>query len=99
MLTALSGDKRYLQYITYNDEKGGNTTMCEVLDNAINQGRSEGLSIGRSEGLNEGLSKGYRILIATCKDFNLDYTATASKLQEKYDLSSAETEKTMKLYW
>lgn len=83
MLTALSGDKRYLKYITCNETKGGKTNMCEVLDNAIK----------------EGLTKGYCVLISTCKDFKLDYAATAAKLKEKYDLSDAEVEENMKLYW
>ena len=59
MLEALTGDQRYLKIIkTLNEkEKGGEITMCELLDKYENRGIRKGIRKGRRQGLQQGESR------------------------------------------
>ena len=48
MMSALTKDSWFEE--SYNQSKGGVTTMCEVIDKAMNEGRLEGRLEGRTEG-------------------------------------------------
>lgn len=85
MLYALTEDDRYLENIKL--VKGGETKVCDLLDEAENRG------------IQKGIQQSIRILITTCKELGIDYDRTASKLKEKYALPEEETRKDMKLYW
>ena len=52
----LLNDSRFLE--VQNNEKGGLSNMCEVLDRVEAKGKAEGLAEGKAEGLAEGLAKG-----------------------------------------
>ena len=52
MMSALTKDSWFEE--SYNQSKGGVTTMCEVIDNAMTEGRLEGRLEGRTEGMIEG---------------------------------------------
>lgn len=103
MLYALSGDRRYLESISFMEEKG-EKTMCDLLDAAENRGmckgRQEGLQEGRKEGLQQGLQKGLiQGMVSTCRELGVSFEETAARLKEKYSLKDAEVQKNMKLYW
>lgn len=57
MLHALSGDKRYLDSITFMKEEGGRS-VCELLDSMVDQGLQQGLREGRLQGIQEGVEQG-----------------------------------------
>ena len=46
MLHALSEDTRYLEGITFMEEEGGEKSVCDLLDNMVNQGIQQGLQEG-----------------------------------------------------
>lgn len=48
MMSALTKDSWFEE--SYNQSKGGVTTMCEVIDKAMNEGKIEGRIEGRNEG-------------------------------------------------
>ena len=93
MLYALTEDDRYLENIKL--VKGGETKVCDLLDEAENRGIQKGIQ----KGIQQSLQSGIRILITTCKELGIDYDRTASKLKEKYALPEEEARKDMKLYW
>lgn len=95
MLYALSGDRRYLENITFM-ETGGDKTMCDLLDAAENKGIRKGRKEGRKEGLRKGLMQG---MISTCRELGVGFEETAARLKAKYSLEDAEVQKNMELYW
>ena len=102
MLYALSEDERYLENIEFMEEREG-TGMCDLLDEAENRGRKQGIEQGKTLGLEQGkilgLEQGVRALIATCKEFGASFEETAGKLKKRFGLEEAEIERDMKLYW
>lgn len=60
MLEALTGDQRYLKIIkTLSEkEKGGEITMCELLDKYENRGIRKGMRKGMQKGIRQGLQQG-----------------------------------------
>lgn len=56
LMGVLLNDSRFLE--VQNNEKGGLSNMCEVLDRVEAKGKAEGLAEGKAEGLAEGLAKG-----------------------------------------
>ena len=106
MLFALSGDRRYLEYVPFM-ETGGGKKMCEALDKAertgiekgIQQGREEGIRQGFGEGIHQGIQQGIQVLVSTCHELGLSFEDTASKVKEKFSLGDAEVQRDMKLYW
>ncbi len=94
MLHALTGDVRYLENISYMEERGGRN-MCDLLDAAENRGLKKGLQKGLQKGRQEGL----QMLITVCKELGASFEETAAKLKEKYSLGDKDVEKNMKLYW
>ena len=110
MLHALSGDTRYLKYISIMKEKGG-SAVCDLLDEMVNKGIEigkkrgieEGLQKGLQEGLQKGLQKGLqdglKALISTCRGFGFSFEETAERVKENFCLGDEETGNSMKLYW
>ena len=86
MLFALSGDRRYLEYVPFM-ETGGGKRMCEVLDKA------------ERTGIEKGIHQGIRVLVSTCRELGLSFEDTASKVKEKFSLGDTEVQRDMKLYW
>lgn len=62
-------------------------TMCELFEQYIRKGRSE------------GILQGIRILILTCRDMKLSFKETAERVQKGFQLDDAELQKNMKMYW
>ena len=77
--------------------------MCDLLDEAENRGRKQGIEQGKTLGLEQGkilgLEQGVRALIATCKELGVSFEETAGKLKKRFGLEEAEIERDMKLYW
>ena len=77
--------------------------MCDLLDEAENRGRKQGMGAGKNiragTGKNTGIGTGSRALIATCKEFGASFEETAGKLKKRFGLEEAEIERDMKLYW
>ena len=94
MLYALSEDERYLENIEFMEEREG-TGMCDLLDEAENRGRKQGIEQGKTLGLEQGV----QALIATCKELGVSFEETAGKLKKRLGLEEAEIERDMKLYW
>ena len=86
MLFALSGDRRYLEYVPFM-ETGGGKRMCEALDKA------------ERTGIEKGIQQGIQVLVSTCHELGLSFEDTASKVKEKFSLGDAEVQRDMKLYW
>ena len=86
MLFALSGDRRYLEYVPFM-ETGGGKRMCEALDKA------------ERTGIEKGIHQGIQVLVSTCHELGLSFEDTASKVKEKFSLGDAEVQRDMKLYW
>ena len=86
MLFALSGDRRYLEYVSFM-ETGGGKRMCEALDKA------------ERTGIEKGIQQGIQVLVSTCHELGLSFEDTASKVKEKFSLGDAEVQRDMKLYW
>ena len=57
MLYALSEDERYLENIEFMEEREG-TGMCDLLDEAENRGRKQGIEQGREQGIEQGREQG-----------------------------------------
>lgn len=98
MLHALSGDTRYLKYISIMKEKGG-SAVCDLLDEMVNKGIEIGKQKGIEEGLQKGLQDGLKALISTCRGFGISFEETAAKVKENFCLGDEETGNSMKLYW
>ena len=90
MLFALSGDRRYLEYVPFM-ETGGGKKMCEALDKAERTGIEKGIQ--------QGIQQGIQVLVSTCHELGLSFEDTASKVKEKFSLGDAEVQRDMKLYW
>ena len=53
LMSALTGDKRYEEYInmyTEEEKRGGRVNMCKILDARESKGRTQGKMEGRTEG-------------------------------------------------
>ena len=70
---------RIIKFIEEREEAG----MCDLLDEAENRGRMQGI----------------QALIATCKELGVSFEETAGKLKKRLGLEEAEIERDMKLYW
>ena len=73
------------------NERGG-INMCNVVDQMLETGRSEGIEIGKNEG---------RILgsIETYQEMNVGYDNTQFYIEMKYNLSSEKAAEYMKKFW
>ena len=60
MLKALTNDDRYIEILTAltEEEKKGEITMCELLDEYENRGMLNGIQEGLKKGMQDGLRKG-----------------------------------------
>lgn len=58
-------------------------TMCELFDQYIRK----------------GVSQGIQILITSCKELGITFDATADKVKTKYNLADINVQKNMALYW
>lgn len=111
MIRVLSGDKNVngtaemLKEMKIREED--EIKMCELFDQYIRKGRSEGRKEGRAEGRKEGRaegrkegrSEGFCALVTTLKKMGKSFDETAAALKEAFHLEEEETEKSMKLYW
>ena len=61
MLFALSGDRRYLEYVPFM-ETGGGKRMCEALDKAERTGIEKGIHQGIQQGIQQGKKKAWALI-------------------------------------
>ena len=87
MIRVLSGDKNVDD--TEEILKGldiaeeDEISMCELFDQYTRRGREEGM-------------KG---MIITCKEFNINYDDTMSKLRKNLNITESEAKEVMKKFW
>ena len=86
MLYALSGDRRYLENITFMGAEGGRK-MCDLLDEMM------------EKGMKKGVAQGVEALIVTCHELGVSFEETACKVKLRFHLTENETAKNMRLYW
>ncbi|MCM1091764.1 MAG: hypothetical protein NC413_13040 [Muribaculum sp.] len=103
MLRVLSGDndvtdtEKILQEMDIREED--EISMCELFDQYIRKGRTEGLEKGRQEGRREGRVEGIMALIGLCKDLKVSFEETAERVRNSFHLEDAEVQENMRLYW
>ena len=73
------------------NEKGG-INMCNVVDQMLETGRSEGIEIGKNEGRIQGS-------IETYQEMNVGYDNTQFYIEMKYNQSSEKAAEYMKKFW
>ena len=73
------------------NERGG-INMCNVVDQMLETGRSEGIEIGKNEGRIQGS-------IETYQEMNVGYDNTQFYIEMKYNLSSEKAAEYMKKFW
>ena len=66
--------------------------MCNVVDQMLETGRSEGIEIGKNEGRIQGS-------IETYQEMNVGYDNTQFYIEMKYNLSSEKAAEYMKKFW
>lgn len=106
LLTILIGNDRYrklekvFQKIEEaNEAEEGERTMRDWIGEAWDKGMEQGKTEGIAQGIAQGIAKGVEVLISTCNEIGLTFEETAEKLKEKFDLTDAEVERNMNLYW
>lgn len=91
MMSVLTKDSWFEE--SYNQSKGGVTTMCEVIDKAMNEGRLEGRLEGRTEGRTEGMIEG-KIVGAVITLNEEGYTV--EEIAKRKNISKEEVERILK---
>ena len=86
-MSALTKDSWFEE--SYNQSKGGVTTMCEVIDKAMNEGRLEGRTEGRTEGMIEGKIVGAVITLN-------EEGYTVEEIAKRKNISKEEVERILK---
>ena len=87
---SMLGFEKHLKNL--KNEKGeGGVNMCQAVEEWYQESLKEGAE--REE------QRGMKVLIETCKEFQIPYKDTLKKLQEKYYLSDNEAENIMKISW
>jgi len=92
-LSAIAGDRRYIQMIkvweenTKKENVEEEEDMCEVLDEIFNDGKEEGIK--------EGISA----LIEACREFGVTQENTLHRILKRFSLSQQQAEEYMTLYW
>lgn len=87
MMSVLTKDSWFEE--SYNQSKGGVTTMCEVIDKAMNEGRLEGRTEGRTEGMIEGKIVGAVITLN-------EEGYTVEEIAKRKNISKEEVERILK---
>lgn len=99
MIRVLSGDYDVEniaeQLAKMNIKEEDEINVCELFDQYVRKGRSEGIS----EGIRKGIDQGIRILIMTCKDLKLSFEETAERVKNGFQLDDVELQKNMELFW
>ena len=99
MIQVLSGDydvENVTEQLTkMNIKEEDEITVCELFEQYIRKGRSEGIG----QGISQGISQGIRVLIMTCRDLKLSFEETAERVKNGFQLDDAQLQENMELYW
>ena len=92
LLSAITGDNRFQESMNAFGENGKeNVTMCEVINNYINQGRAEGRAEEREQGI--------QALVEAVRDFTQDRDAAIQRLIRVFSLSPDSAAEKVAQYW
>ncbi|MBO5524192.1 MAG: hypothetical protein J5986_11050 [Roseburia sp.] len=103
---------KYLEETTSANVTNQNIAAVENLVNKVKHRREVSISYmksweweqmvrdeGKEDGKNEARQEGIKIFIETCQEFGVSKEDTASKLAEKYHLSTDDIQNYLENYW
>ena len=87
VIGAITESQQLIDHALELEQKGGRINMCNALEEL------------RQEGIQEGRLEGIRVVIQTCKDFNVSRDAVVKKLMKDFALSEEEAFNYVSTYW
>lgn len=87
VIGAITESQQLIDHALELEQKGGRINMCNALEEL------------RQEGIQEGRLEGIRVVIQTCKDFNVGRDAVVKKLMKDFALSEEEAFNYVSIYW
>lgn len=87
VIGAITESQQLIDHALELEQKGGRINMCNALEEL------------RQEGIQEGRLEGIRVVIQTCKDFNVSRDAVVKKLMKDFALSEEEAFNYVSIYW
>ena len=92
LFSVMTDDNRFEEiYNAELKEEGGVTTMCDVLDRAIEKGKIAGIQEGRNDGI--------RNMIELCQDFGTTEADAQSQIIMRFHMQEDEAIKYIKTFW
>ncbi len=96
LLSVMSKDRRYEQAIP--TKKGGENTMCEILQGFIDRGVEQGVEQGMERGIEQGIERGVFALIDTLKEFRVPDAEIPTRICDKFNIDEASAQKYIRKY-
>lgn len=83
----------------FNEVKGMCKALEELMKDELDERERIGVAQGMERGLERGLERGIKSLVEVCKTLGASWETALNMLRDKFQLTGAEAEKYMKMYW